>query len=384
MKKLIFLLSLILYFACTSETKKSDNIEYTYPKDPYWSDLSLFLAGKELSIESPFYAISQRAFYKDHARKVQKAHAEIKKNHLDKIIPWVEKNTQPFTPQNTVLYPLSGADFINLYHFYPNSKHYYMIGLEHPGDFVNPLSLDENSLKKGLSSLETMTVQMAQLNYFISKNMRNHFSNQYYKGVAPMLIVFMTNLGLEVQYFEKVRLLENGFLEVISEYSNNLMNRSDITEGVRVYFYDKTKNQKKILTFLRMYINPDSYLQSNYKGKFFIGLPKTNLILKSAEYLFHRPEYENFVNFLVKKSDMLIQDDTGFPFRYFNNSSWNINLYGTYSKQFILKGVYLKSDQPDLLSSYKEKSQLLPFKYGYGVLKGESQSNLGVYRRKEK
>ena len=91
--------------------------------------------------------------------------------------------------------------------------------------------------------------------------------------------------------------------------------------------------------------------------------PATALI-KSASYLLHDGQFTKTRVMLLESADVLIQDDTGIPYRYINQAPWQIKLYGKYHKPIRpMEYAY----QKDLEAAYKGKTAGadLPFPFGY-------------------
>jgi hypothetical protein len=87
-------------------------------------------------------------------------------------------------------------------------------------------------------------------------------------------------------------------------------------------------------------------------------------LLKSASYLLHDSQFEKTRAMILSSADYVIQDDTGIPYRFLQQSPWRVRLYGRYHKP--IKGLRY-GYQADLESAYKAKSNLpdLPFPFGY-------------------
>jgi hypothetical protein len=76
---------------------------------------------------------------------------------------------------------------------------------------------------------------------------------------------------------------------------------------------------------------------------------------------------------------MIVQDDTGVPYRDFNPSQWQVRLYGNYLPPIdIFKQFY----QPDLANAYAHSSpQALPFGIGYRGWDPKKSALIVAYRR---
>jgi uncharacterized iron-regulated protein len=99
---------------------------------------------------------------------------------------------------------------------------------------------------------------------------------------------------------------------------------------------------------------------------------------KAASYLMHTGGFTKVRNFLIEKSQFHVQDDTGIPYRFLNNSNKIISLYGVYNK---LIKLFEFDFQKDLKQAYDNgEKKNLSFSLGYNSAHGES--NLLTARNK--
>ena len=66
---------------------------------------------------------------------------------------------------------------------------------------------------------------------------------------------------------------------------------------------------------------------------FSIGLVRTGppaRLIKSASYLLHDAQFSKTRAMVLDSADVLVQDDTGIPYRFINQSPWQVKLYGKY------------------------------------------------------
>jgi hypothetical protein len=81
--------------------------------------------------------------------------------------------------------------------------------------------------------------------------------------------------------------------------------------------------------------------------------------------------------YILDKSNLVLQDDTGVPYSYFQNAAWQVRLYGEYSapvKPF--KRLY----QRDLAEAFQDPSRVRPlgFSLGYGAGRRPSSMILAI------
>lgn len=371
---------LILYCASSDTNRRLITVN---PSDLYWRDLSLFLSGLPIDEKNRFYKLTELSSYKSYAKTIDSYWTKIQSDYLDKVRPFKKQYMPDFAKSNTAFYPLSGADFINLNAFYPDAISNIMVGLEPAGKISDPNSLTQDQLKKGLDSIQSMVGEMAAQNYFTRKRMRREFANPHFSGTSPVLLIFLTRLGLTIDFWERVELSANG--KLISETQAHIEDKNpDKVEAVRIYYHMINDKYSRELVFFRMYINENSAEESTSEGKFFLSQGRFNLLLKSAEYVLQMSQYRKFIETLLSRTDIVVQDDSAIPYNAFSKDIWSPQLFGIYTARARLQNTPNVPDQEDLIKDFKADAKPLPFKYGYGVLKGNDKSNLMILSRKQK
>jgi len=374
----IFISFLIVSCASTDSTRKLVKTEIS---NLYWRDLSLFLAGLPLDEKNQFVKLSESASYKTYARTINSYWEKIDSDYLKKVNPFKAEFMPQKSAANTAFYPLSGADFVNLHAFYPDAVSNIMIGLEPPGKITDPNTLSPEQLKAGLNSIQSMVGEMASQNYFTRKRMKREFANPHFSGTSPVLLIFMTRLGLNIDSWQRVELDKTG--KLIPETETHITNKNpDKVEAVRIYYHKQNEKYSRDLVFFKMYINENSADINTPEGMFFASQGNFNLLLKSAEYVLQLPIYEKFIETILRKSDTVVQDDSAIPYNAFDRAQWNSNVFGVYTARARLQNTPNVPDQVDLQNEFKLNAKMLPFKYGYGVLKGNNKSNLMILARK--
>jgi len=67
-------------------------------------------------------------------------------------------------------------------------------------------------------------------------------------------------------------------------------------------------------------------------------------------------------NIILANSFTVMQDDTGIPFRFYDQNKWNIRFYGVYTQPIALFGT---RGQADLRAAVAGKEKPIKFRYGY-------------------
>jgi hypothetical protein len=92
--------------------------------------------------------------------------------------------------------------------------------------------------------------------------------------------------------------------------------------------------------------------------------PKSISMVKSATYLMHKSYFSIIRNTVLNKSTVILQDDSGISYKFFDQSQWNITLFGTYTKPIPM---FINHYEPDLFEAYKNVSNPIDFRYGYNT-----------------
>lgn len=339
--------------------------------DPAVAGLAAYLSGTELSAESESYRLlRQDPFYKKYSLSLDQLWQDVEQKNRNPIMEW-KKNNFEAEPVKTAFYPFSGADFINLYTFYPNAERYIMMALEPRGKITDPAKISAGRRNNALASMQSLISEISARNYFTRVRMRRTLHSPDINGTLPVLMIFITRLGHTVLDYEHIFLADDGRIqkdptEVKSAHKG---------KGVRIHFLDAESRQAKELIYLDLYINPDSFSQNTPEGKFLRSQGRLSVFLKSAEYILHQNRYSPFNQALVDAAQTITQDDSGIPYRYIEGKM-KVSVYGKYTDRFYLKGTPAVRGQPDLRRKFQTGAKSLPFAFGYGVLHGSEKSNL--------
>lgn len=395
MKKLTFyLLAGVLFSACGND-KTADNetpniadstqvetdpnvMNISYPEDAKFNDLAQFIAGNEGSESSYLKSLESGDSWKSYRNSLDALWAKTNAK-LPTIKDWSKRELSDInTDGGTLFYPFSGADFLHADLFFPDHDHIAMIALEPIGTFPNIEQMDKDkSLDIYLGRLKKSMNAILGLSFFRTIAMADDFKSEL-DGTLHVLMHFMARTNHEVLFQEPVAILPNGDL------STDISNVSDSTYiGNRYYFRRKGEEKVRTLTYFAVNIQNSPYVSRGgliAKGletrtdlvAYFKKLNIKSTYLKSASYLMHRPSFSIIRNLILNESEHLLQDDSGIPLQYFDESKWNLTFYGNYTAPISL---FSERHQPDLREAYEKKEKTvkdLPFGIGYQYRSGTS------------
>lgn len=331
------------------------------------NDTARYLAGLEPGSGSGLSALVKEAAWVRHSKALDRAWAGIEKNQLKPIGEWSEKYIQ--NPTDFVMYNFSGPDFLYANAFYPNASTYVLSALEPVGPIPNLSKLSRGARSTGLSNLRVSMQAILNYSFFITKKMKTELRETKLKGTLPVLYVFLARAGMEIEKAELISLDKDG----------NVSAREGKTPkgsaaGVKIGFKDKA-GQSKTLYYFSTDISNGGLKRSGFL-KFCDGFGRASSLIKSASYLPHSANFKVIRNYVLEKSDVLVQDDSGVPIRYFDKDQWDLKPFGRYLGPISLFPKRYQRDAQRLFKKPVEKK--MTFGIGYRWRRNETNVLLAI------
>ena len=264
-------------------------------------------------------------------------------------------------PGKTLIYPFSGPDFLNAYAMAPDHAQYIFFSLERPGDLPELESQSGAQFKQLLQDVRAALRDIFERNYFITDYMTKQLATPQIKGAVPVMATMMALMDLRIVRLEPV----DPFPALTRAYEKAGASRPlKLLRGVHIEFINPKRGAPQHLYYFSLDAS-DKALEF-YPGFLdWVGRNRpATAFLKSASYLLHDNQFTKTRDMLLAAADIVIQDDTGIPYRLLARSPWQVRLYGRYAKPIkALNYGY----QPDLEAAYDRRgeSPALPFPFGY-------------------
>ncbi len=335
---------------------------------PYgeWPQIAQFIAG----ISSNGYSLSpdQRAAWGRHAEVTNASWANVQGRYLNRIDAWRKRTLERRWSTDVAFYPFSGPDAANVFTFFPDAREYVLIGLEPVGCI--PAGLADYT-PHYFSALRRSLDASLTINFFRTNDMQRDFSPDNLGGVLPALLFLIARSGYSVTSVTPVVITREGAVEHARDGVKGE------TSGVTIQFTDG--RQLRRLSYFSLNLQDSRLKRKPGTLKYLAGMPETNTLIKSASYLMHRPYFSMIRSAILLKSRLVVEDDSGIPFRFFDQSAWDVHLHGAYTEPIEL---FSNWRQDDLKVAFSRPDvQPLDFAVGYRHIK---ESNLLVAARRGK
>jgi len=313
-------------------------------------------------------------------RKAARAGARQLKARLDHINQWQARYLPASTRGGSLLYPFSGPDFINAYALFPDVDTYVFFSLEPPGEVPQLDQMQPQQLAALFGDLRAALNDLVALNFFITPNMKENLQTEALQGTVPVLLAMMGLLDLHVDSVEHMEPWPDRIPSSATNASKVSSAHPEVLEqGVRITFTNPRTSRKQVLLYLSLDV---SDRELRYYPQFLPWLrtfSHPSVLLKSASYLLHGDHFRKLRKQILEDASVIVQDDTGIPYKTVKDSGFEISLFGQYERPVkLFEGRF----QSDLEEAYEKagNTEPVPFPFGYNWRK-EGKSGLLLAQR---
>ncbi len=327
-------------------------------------DTARFLAGMQPSADSPLAAFAKDANWQRHAKYLDSIFDQNEKRHLSKIREFSKTNLK--SSHDTMFYMFAGPDALHAVAFFPNASTYVMAGLEPVGNIPPLNTLSNGTLVGSLQNLGYSMNTLLALSFFRTKDMKSQLRAGPVFGTTPIILVFLARSGKTIHEISYVKIDNDG-----AEFPASDASVKSNAPAVKVVFSDGKDGRKQTLYYFSTDLS-DSGLKVSGFLKFCDKLGRGDSFVKSASYLMHGGNFKTIRSFLLARSDLILQDDSGIPLGYFNRKAWQFQPLGRYLGPIeIFPGTY----QPQMVDLYRNVTPI-PLDFGIGYRWRNNESNM--------
>jgi hypothetical protein len=335
--------ALLLFLLCVTRALAQSGVTV--------NDQARFVAGLPVS-SAGLEPLTHSQVWQSHAAQLDQAWSKSEQRQVLSARAWARINVPGSQSGAPVYYMFSGPDFIYANAFFPNSSTYILCGTEPIGSIPDLTKMSADHIANSLLLLRGSMSTILRFHYFITKEMRQDLTHGEFGGTLPILYVFLARSGKTVRAVSNVSSPAPG---VRIDFSSGIGRSQTL-----YYFKVDLSNGKGSGGFL-------SWCAGHGQG---FGL------LKSASYLPHSDSFSGVRNFLLGSCKVIVEDDSGIPFRYFDSKRWTVRLFGNFTAPIEL---FAKNQQPDLVQAYANSHPApLGFAFGYDYKRANGMAIVAV------
>lgn len=341
--------------------------------DPYPEDAARFLAGLPGRAESPFKKFEDEKQWQAHAAGFDAAFERWTQGRRSRIVAFRQTELAGTDLESaTVFYPFGGPDIVHVTAFYPHNPEYILVGLEPPGSLARFAELSETGLGTQLPHVRQTLSDVLGKSFFITRQMDQQLRGQVTDGLLPIILVQLVRAQARILGVAPVTLDEQGTVVARDR-------AVQANAGVAIDFQMPGQTAPRRLYYFSLNL-ADAKFSANTAFHNFLSRPaRVVSMFKSTSYMPHRKDFSKIRELVLSRSLAIVQDDSGIPFHDYASPTWDVSLYGSYSKPY---GSFSYLVQPDLQEAYHapNRAKPLPFNIGYGY--NRAPSNLLIARRR--
>jgi hypothetical protein len=263
----------------------------------------------------------------------------------------------------SLLYPFGGPDFVTAFTLFPNATKIVLMGLEPVGNLPNfdkaPAGWGDDYFKDS----DTILSDFLKRGYFVTKHMNEVYGAGRVDGALPVICFFLKRTGNSIVAVKRLALDDKGHWQE-SPYAAKRPQKWPY--GIRVDYVKSADAVVRSVYYFTCDLSDTQFVKDGPLFEFFDGLEAMSTFIKSASYLLHYSEFANIRNLILTRSLVVLQDDSGVPYRYFKDRAWTIQLYGVYTTP--VEDFSPRLEQKDLKAAYENPEgnvKKLPFHFGY-------------------
>ncbi len=321
--------------------------------DPAADVTAKFLAGLPVN-GTPLESYANAPGYKSHVSDLDRAWKQFDERQLARIREWAPQALGPaYQDSGPMYYMFSGPDFLYANAFFPNASTYILCGTEPVGPIPDISRISPHVLPSALANLRKSLDSVLSWSFFITKNMKVDLRQTQLNGTLPVLYVFLARASCTIDQVETVALDKTGAF---------VPEGKGTTPGVKITFTGPAGRPQTLYYFTTDLADWGIRLNPNF-GKFCEQQGQGVTLLKAASYLMHSDNFSQVRGYLLAHSKIILQDDSGIPYRFFAKDKWNVRSYGRYPGPIRR---FLKNAQPELARENAASAPPpLPFSFGY-------------------
>lgn len=321
------------------------------------NDTARMLAGlPALTGNDAYPEVRASAGWTAHRTRLDELWRDYEARHRQPIRSWAAREMGDLQNAGSLFYPFGGPDFLFAEAFFPRAESVVLVGLEPAEPLPQLSSLTGADIASGLSGLQNSLKTVMQFSFFITKDLRTDLQATRFRGVLPVILVFLSRSGHAVESVDGIRLdaAGNPVLAQAGAGATGLLIRARSPFG-----------RSKRIFYLKQDLSNASIRPGVPLLNFVSRMGRPPAFTKSASYLMHEESFSAIRDYILENCRGIVQDPSGIPYADLVKSGLDLRLYGSYQGTLQM---FSGQNQPDLIEAYREGrhgAQSIDFGIGY-------------------
>ncbi|HMD71148.1 MAG TPA: hypothetical protein VKF41_07375 [Bryobacteraceae bacterium] len=334
------------------------------------NDTANFLGGMKGRPDGPFRQLEDTDAWKNYAAQFDKSWENSRTKQFQAVDAFQKRELAPLhSGAKYLFYPFSGPDILYAQHFFPDARLMVFAARENVGDILPPETYQPANIAKELDGWRQGIKSIFDRTFFVTSEMDEQFHGKVHDGILPLMLLLLARNGNVIDYVRYGRITENG--EFVPEAVTVARHH-----GVEIHYRHPSETQSRILYYIKTDLASPFKTDPSF-SRFLTRLGRPDTLIKSASFLLHWAQFAAIREYILANSDLILQDDTGVPYKMLKPKEWQVQLYGEYSHP---DKPFVNEWQTDLADAFKEPGRVkeLGFVLGYGSRRRPSSMMLAT------
>jgi hypothetical protein len=366
---------LMLVRGCANQNGFAERADRTN-RDPAGDDAARFLAGLRGRPDGWFAGLERTPAWQAYASRLDRVWSDLEQHQFQPVREFQKRELSAIHSNSSFLfYPFSGPDVLYPRLFFSNCRLVVMAGLEPVGSLRALYSYREGNIQSALRGWSQSLSSLFCRSFFVTGEMDREFRGRVADGLLPMILLLLARGGHRIDQIVYGRLSPAG--EFVAEGDSTPGAERLPDAGIEIAFHRESEATTRTLYYFSTDL-AKGFGQDPRFALFLRRLGSSDTLIKSASFLPHWRMCDAIRDFILQHSNLILQDDTGVPFRQLEALNWDVQLFGKYSRP---DRPFQREYQPDLAKAFDVKASVrqLGFSLGYGA--GRRPSSLMLARR---
>ena len=338
-----------------------------------WNDAARFLAGLKGRENGAYRRLEESPAWRKYHSEWNETWSRAEKEQFEAVDAFQKRELASFHGNSDfVFYPLSGPDVLYVTRFFPDSRVFVLAGLERVGSLRRLGEFTPENLERELRGWKQAVESIFERSFFVTSEMDRYYHGRVSDGLLPAMLLLLARDGCVIEQVRYVRVDSSG--ELLPEKPGEQVRRH---EGVEIRFRRGGEAGSRKLFYFSTNLGPEFERTPRFSS-FLRRLGRPDTLVKSAAFLLHWKTGTGLRNYILENSNLILEDDTGVPFRYFRPSDWQVQLFGEYSPPDHL---FRRQYQEDLAEAFQDPARVRPLGFSLGYGAGRRPSSMILARR---
>ena len=364
-------LALAFLLLCNCVRRESPITPPAREENASFNQSALFLAGMKGPENGPFHALESDPAWRRYSADLNATWTRLNTEQFKLVSSFETQNLSVLPRKGSyVFYPFGGPDVLYATRLFPSAQTYVLAGLERVGEIGDPQQYRPKHLERDLNGWRQALNSIFERSFFVTSEMDSQFHGRVANGLLPMILLLLARAGFTIDNAHYGHLDPSGAF-IYEQPASNIRHM-----GVEIDFHRAGESVNRKLFYFSTRLGPEFEYDPSF-ARFLDRQGTPDTLVKSASFLLHWEMCKSLRSYILAKSNLILEDDTGIPYRYFLNPGWQVQLFGEYSRP---DRPFHREYQRDLASAFLEsgKAKPLGFNLGYGAGRRPSSMLLAV------